>query len=109
MNLLQLPMNLVAMHFTGGSVAFWLKADPSLILPLVGICVGGLFSHFCLTNAYRLGDATMVVPLDFLRIPLIAVVGWQLYAEALDPYVFLGSACIVSGLLYSLHREARTA
>jgi drug/metabolite transporter (DMT)-like permease len=109
MNLLQLPMNLVAMHFTGGSVAFWLKADTSLILPLVGICVGGLFSHFCLTNAYRLGDATMVVPLDFLRIPLIAVVGWQLYAEALDPYVFLGSACIVAGLLYSLHREARTA
>ena len=39
------------------------------------MCVGGLLSHFCLTNAYRHGDATMVVPLDFLRIPLIALVG----------------------------------
>ena len=54
-------------------------------------------------------DATMVVPLDFLRIPLIAFVGWQFYGEALDPFVFLGSGCIIVGLLYSLHREARSA
>ena len=61
----------------------------------------------CLTNAYRHGDASMVVPLDFLRIPLIAIVGWRLYGEPLDPYVFVGSACIVAGLIYSLRREAR--
>jgi drug/metabolite transporter (DMT)-like permease len=104
MNLMQLPMNLA-----GVSRAFWLHVAPSHVLPFAGICAGGLLSHYCLTNAYRGGDATMVVPLDFLRIPLIALVGWQLYGEALDPYVFLGSACIIVGLLYSLHREARTA
>jgi drug/metabolite transporter (DMT)-like permease len=104
MNLLQLPMNLV-----GVSGAFWLKVEPSHVLPLIGISAGGLLAHYCLTNAYRCGDATMVVPLDFLRIPLIALVGWKLYGEPLDPYVFLGSACIIIGLLYSLHREAKTA
>lgn len=104
MNLLQLPMNLAGV---GG--AFWLKIEPSHALPLIGICAGGLLSHYCLTNAYRRGDATMVVPLDFLRIPLIAFVGWQLYGEPLDPYVFIGSACIVVGLLFSLHREAKSA
>ena len=46
---------------------------------------------YCLTNAYRHGDASMVVPLDFLRIPLIAIVGWRLYGEPLDPYVFVGT------------------
>jgi drug/metabolite transporter (DMT)-like permease len=51
----------------------------------------------------------MVVPLEFMRIPLIAFVGWQFYGEPLDPYVFLGSFCIIVGLLYSLHREARSA
>jgi drug/metabolite transporter (DMT)-like permease len=49
----------------------------------------------------------MVVPLDFLRIPLIALVGWQLYGERLDPFVFLGSAIIISGLLWNLRAEAR--
>ncbi|WP_445502183.1 DMT family transporter [Microvirga sp. G4-2] len=104
MNLLQLPMNLA-----GVSRAFWLAIQPVHILPLVGICAGGLLSHYCLTNAYRRGDATMVVPLDFMRIPLIAFVGWQLYGEPLDPYVFLGSGCIVGGLLYSLNREAKSS
>jgi drug/metabolite transporter (DMT)-like permease len=104
MNLLQLPMNLA-----GVSRAFWLEVQPSHALPLAGISLGGLLAHYCLTNAYRQGDATMVVPLDFMRIPLIAFVGWQFYGEPLDPYVFLGSFCIIVGLLYSLHREARTA
>ena len=104
MNLLQLPMNLA-----GVSRAFWLEAQPSHALALVGISVGGLLSHYCLTNAYRRGDATMVVPWDFMRIPLIAFVGWQFYGEPLDPYVFLGSGIIIMGLLYSLHREAKSA
>jgi drug/metabolite transporter (DMT)-like permease len=104
MNLLQLPMNLA-----GVSRAFWLQVETAHALPLIGISLGGLLAHYCLTNAYRQGDATMVVPLDFMRIPLIAFVGWQFYGEPLDPYVFLGSFCIIVGLLYSLHREARSA
>jgi len=104
MNLMQLPMNLA-----GVRGAFWLRIDPSQIIPFVGVCAGGLLSHYCLTNAYRHGDASMVVPLDFLRIPLIALVGWQLYGEALNPYVFVGSACIILGILYSLRFEARSA
>ncbi|WP_414473165.1 DMT family transporter [Microvirga sp. M2] len=104
MNLLQLPMNLA-----GVGRAFWLAVTPAHILPLAGICLGGLLSHYCLTNAYRRGDASMVVPLDFMRIPLIAFVGWELYGEPLDPYVFLGSACIIVGLLYNLNREAKSS
>jgi drug/metabolite transporter (DMT)-like permease len=46
------------------------------------------------------------VPLDFLRIPLIAVIGWQFYGERLDPFVFVGSASIITGILVSLRAEA---
>lgn len=42
-------------------------------------------------------------------LPLIALVGRQFYGEPLDPCVFLGNVCIIVGLLYSLHREARSA
>jgi drug/metabolite transporter (DMT)-like permease len=87
---------------------FWLKIAAQHALPLAGICVGGLLSHFCLTNAYRHGDAIMVVPLDFLRIPLVAVIGWQLYGEALDPFVLFGSLIIIAGILWNLRSEARS-
>jgi drug/metabolite transporter (DMT)-like permease len=64
-------------------------------------------AHFCLTNAFRAGDASVVVPLDFLRMPLIAVVGWLVYDEAFDPYVFLGAGLIVAGVLWNLQAELR--
>jgi drug/metabolite transporter (DMT)-like permease len=102
MNAIQLPLNLL-----GTGSAFWTKIGEVHALPLATICISGLLSHLCLTNAYRHGDATMVVPLDFLRIPLIAVVGWQLYGETLDPFVFVGSALIIAGILWNLRAEAR--
>jgi drug/metabolite transporter (DMT)-like permease len=100
MNALQLPMSLA-----GSNPAFWLKLDASKLLPVLGVAIAGIASHFCLTNAFRHGDTIIVVPLDFLRIPLIAVVGWSLYGEALDPLVFVGAGFIVAGVLWNLRAE----
>ncbi len=64
-------------------------------------------SHYCLTNAFQNGDALTVVPLDFLRIPLIAIVGWLIYSEPLDPFVFVGAAFIIAGIIWNLRSEQR--
>src|SRR5439155_9128991 len=74
---------------------------------LAGLGLAGIFAHFCLSNAFRAGDASVVVPLDFLRIPLIAVIGWWLYDEPLDVFVFAGAGVIISGILWNLHGEVR--
>jgi drug/metabolite transporter (DMT)-like permease len=100
MNVLQLPMNLA-----GSDPLFWLKLDASHLVPVLGVAIAGISSHFCLTNAFRHGDATIVVPLDFLRIPLIAIVGFWFYGEPLDPLVFVGAGCIISGVLWNLRAE----
>jgi uncharacterized membrane protein len=102
MNLMQLPLNLA-----GCRPEAWRLVEADAWLPLLGVCVGGFTSHLCLTNAYRYGDAILVVPLDFLRLPLIALVGWWLYAEGVDPLVFVGSAVIIGGILWSLRAETR--
>ena len=64
-------------------------------------------SHYCLSNAFRSGDASLVVPLDFMRIPLIAVVGWAFYGERLDVFVFLGALIIISGVVWNLRAESK--
>ena len=73
---------------------------------MVAVGIAGLASHYCLTNAFRSGDASVVVPLDFMRIPLIAVVGWWLYGEPLDVFVFIGAGLIITGILWNLRSEA---
>jgi drug/metabolite transporter (DMT)-like permease len=91
----------------GAGVSFVGKLSLDLLPAIAGLGAAGLFAHFCLSNAFRSGDASVVVPLDFLRIPLIAVVGWWFYAEPLDVWVFAGAGLIVSGILWNLRSEAR--
>ncbi len=69
---------------------------------LVVIAVCGTFSHYCLANAMRYADATVVVPMDFLRVPLTATAGWLIYSERLDMFTVLGAALILTGNLLNL-------
>jgi drug/metabolite transporter (DMT)-like permease len=78
-----------------------------MILPLIGVAVAGLSIHYCLTNAFRCGDAMIVIPMDFLRVPLIAVIGWMLYGEPLDAFVFAGAGLIIAGVLWNMRGEAQ--
>ncbi len=66
------------------------------------IAVCGTFSHYCLASAMRYADATIVVPMDFLRVPLTAAAGWLLYSERLDAWTVLGAALILFGNLLNL-------
>ena len=51
-------------------------------LLVIGFC--GTYSHYCMTRALLHADATVVVPMDFLRVPLAALTGWLVYAERID-------------------------
>lgn len=75
---------------------------------LVVVTLCGLSAHFCMAQALRLADATLVVPMDFLRLPLIAWVGMLLYGEALDPWVFLGGLLILAANFASLRAARRS-
>jgi drug/metabolite transporter (DMT)-like permease len=104
MMLIQLPLALA-----GSDPLFVTKLNQGQVPAVIGIGVTGLLSHYCLTNAFRAGDAGVVVPLDFMRIPLIAVIGWWLYGERLDVFVFLGAGLIITGVLWNLRSEAARA
>jgi len=52
----------------------------------------------------QLADATVVVPMDFLRVPLTALVGWLAYSERLDLFTLLGIGLILTGNVLNLAR-----
>ena len=66
------------------------------------ISVGGLSAHFCITTALTLAPASIVAPLEFLRLPLIAVVGYLVYAEALSIFILFGAILIVGANIANL-------
>ena len=82
-------------------------ADSAPLLALVGLA--GLIAHFCLTKALSIAPATVVIPIDFVRLPMIAVIGMLIFDEALDVWVFVGAAVIFAGNYYNIWSETRKA
>lgn len=66
-----------------------------IMLPLVMVSLCGLSAHYCLAKALQLAPATLVMPMDFARLPLIAVLGLLLYQESIDIFMAVGSCLII--------------
>lgn len=69
---------------------------------LIAFC--GTYSHYCMTNALRHAEATLVVPMDFIRVPLTALAGWLIYAERVDMLAVAGTALILGANVMNLRR-----
>lgn len=69
--------------------------------------IAGIVAHMGLTKALSLAPATIVTPIDFLRLPLIAVVGMLFYDEPFDRWVLVGGAVIFAANWLNLRAETR--
>ena len=101
LTLMQLGMGVAAVTVTGG-VSMPLGNDYVWVLT---VGVGGLTAHFCITKALALAPAIVVIPLDFLRLPLITLIGFLAYNEAFEWAVVLGAMLIFTAVLVNLQSE----
>jgi drug/metabolite transporter (DMT)-like permease len=88
---IQLPLALLpALHdWTWPSLTAWPW--------VVAVGASALAAHYCLTRAFMLEDAAVVMPIDFLRLPFIAVIGYIFYGEPLEFWVFVGAIIVFTG------------
>jgi drug/metabolite transporter (DMT)-like permease len=84
------------------SLYVWLWPSPFAWGCIVLIAFCGTFSHYCMARALLYADATVVLPMDFLRVPLTAAAGWLVYSEPLDMFTVLGAMLILGGNLLNL-------
>ena len=103
LTVLQLGFGLVTAGYDGDIALPNTETLPWLVL----IGVAGLLAHFCITNALAIAPATVVVPIDFVRLPVIAITGMLVYGEALDLWVLLGAGIIFAGNYLNIWSETR--
>ena len=99
---LQIIFGLICAGYDGDIALPSVAATPWLIL----IGAAGLAAHFCMTKSLSLAPASLVMPVDFARLPLIAVIGVVIYGESLDFYLVLGAALILAANYLNLKRQA---
>jgi drug/metabolite transporter (DMT)-like permease len=101
MTLIQLPLGLVP------ALPHWVWPSARLLPWIAVVALTALSAHYCLTRAFRLADASVVIPMDFLRLPLISVVGFLFYGEPLQTWVFVGAAIVFVGTWLNLNGAQR--
>jgi drug/metabolite transporter (DMT)-like permease len=101
MSAIQLPLGSVL------ALPQWVTPGMADLPWIVVIGAAGLVAHYCITRALHIADAMVVVPIDFLRLPLIAVVGMVFYGEPLEAPILIGAAVIFAGTFYSIRLESR--
>ena len=103
------PMTILFWMFLIQLVVSTGPAIPDMPLPSAGLwpwmlLVGltGLSSHYCTARSLSLAESGLVIPLHFLRLPLIALLGWLLYSETVEIWLWVGAAVIFAGTLINL-------
>ena len=107
LTLMQAVFGLIGAGYDGDIALPSSAAVPWVVL----IGFAGVLAHFCLTTALLLAPATLVMPIDFIRLPVIAYIGVTFYGEPLNPWLFLGAALIlaanITNLALTQPRQAR--
>jgi drug/metabolite transporter (DMT)-like permease len=94
-----------------GAVPAWLTwtwPHPHSYIWVAVVGVAGSFSHFCLSKAISLADATIVMPMDFLRLPLTALLGYFIYNEGIDRWSIAGALMILAANTLNLMKARAT-
>lgn len=86
----------------------WQNLNVSTLPFIVMITVFGLIAHYGMTKALSLSDATIVIPMDFLRLPLITVLAYFLYQEGVDIFLILGALIMLAGNMINVLYNSNT-
>ena len=91
------------------AAALFVWQTPTLAEIGLGALLGaaGSAGHLCMTRALASADAGAVMPFDYLRLPVVAVIAYLAFGEVPDLWVWVGGAVIAASGLYIAQREAR--
>lgn len=101
MCLIQLPIGFVL------SLSDWVWPTGWQCLWLAIIGITAMTAHYCMIKAMQHAEATTVVTLDFLRLPLIALIGLLMYAEEFKVSLLVGGLLMLVGNVISLKQPRK--
>ena len=104
MAVLQLPLSTILM-LTSGT---YQTPDLQTFAIIVFITAGVMTAHYCMARAFKLMELIAIVPIEYIRLPMIAVAGYLLYAEPIDIPTIVGSIAILVGNYLNVRMSTRS-
>ena len=93
MAVVQLPISAILLISTG---PLQIPDAPALGL-IVLVTLGVMTAHYCMARAFLIAEIIVVIPLEYIRLPIIVVFGALLYEEPIDAATIVGGLVILAG------------
>lgn len=74
---------------------------------LLMLGLSGILAHYCLSRALAIADTSVVLPLDFLRLPFIALIAYWVWGETFSPWTAVGAVIIFGSSYYAIMKVRR--
>ncbi len=103
MAILQLPISTALLLLTGP----FQSPDPWTLVLIVFITAGVMNAHYCMAKAFQLAEIIAVVPMEYIRLPMIAVAGALLYGESIEMATIVGGTAILVGNYLNVRASTR--
>ena len=87
----------------------WVWPSPGELPWVLAVGLFGTLAHVFLARAMKTADASLVGPVDFIRLPIASLFGWILFSEFSDLPTWIGALIIVAAAIFIAQREARLA
>ena len=90
-------------------VALWLWVMPTWTQAGILAVMAVIFTlgMWLMTSALRLGETSALAPLHYLRLLMMAVAGWFIYAEVPSVATVVGAVLVLGAATYTISRNAR--
>lgn len=99
--LLLTPLSLVPALFV------WKWPGLDILPALAVIALTGVLGHAALMRGYRAAEASLIMSLEFVRLPFAVTIGYFMFNETIDKWTWIGAAVIFASAYYITQREAK--
>lgn len=86
---------------------FWEWPSLYIFMWLIIIGISGTLAHFMFTKSVSLVEITSIIPIDFSRLPMTAIIAYVFFLEKPSLNTFIGGTIIFLSTIYILHREIK--
>jgi len=91
------------------AISVWQWPSFETWLYLWGIAILGTLAHFSFTKSYTMAEITSLEPIGFIKLPIIALLGWMIFEEIPGTWTWVGGLIIFISTIYISQREAKAS
>lgn len=86
---------------------YWTPVPSDIWPEIIIFCLAGVSAQFCLTRSFGMAEASLVSPILFFRLPMVAVISAYAFNQQSEIWTWIGAGVIIVATTWMTRIEVR--